>query len=171
MNEAHDLAAELRALAAAVSGPALRAAMTRVGVEAKKDVTEAARRDLGPDAAFSGWRTRGASRRAMALSSGFEQPSDSSLVLTPRPTGPWRVAESGRLRTSAPKARGAKRQRRVATYATPWGPRSFTSENPLRIGPTAGKGTWTAAVRLVEDRSVERGVELIVDEVERMLGG
>lgn len=148
----------------------LRRAMSRVGVAAKADVDEAARRDLGADRAFSGWKYRGGSGRRPVLTSGFEQPTSSRLVLTPRPSGPWVVAEHGRNATSAPKASGAKRRRRVATYRTPWGLRSFASDKPLRIRGTAGKGTWTTAVRLVEERSAERAVEAISQEVVKFLG-
>lgn len=166
MNEATRLAAELRSLAKLADGPLLKKAMTRVGVESKEDVDEVVERDLGSDGTFSGWKRIG------RLKSGFEQPTDSRLVLTPRPAGGWQVAEQGRMGGSkAPKAQGAKRRLRTTTFATPWGPRTYSSAKPLYIGRTRGKRTWTRSVELIEKRSVERGVEVLTEQIVRHLGG
>lgn len=162
MNEATRLAAELRAVAKLAEGPMLKRAMTRLGVEAKEDVDEITARDFGGDRAMSGWRNG-----TLKLKTGFEQPTDSRLVLTPRPAGPWQVAEQGRMGgAKAPKGR-----RRRATMATPWGPRTFTQSNPLRIGRTKGKRTWSRGIDLVERRAAERAADIIAAEVVRGLGG
>lgn len=125
-------------------GPAgLKAALTDVGVQAKKDLTIEAIAAVGADAKFSGWKRLG------KLTSGFDV-IDTSVIVKPRPFGGWIVAERGRKTTKAPK----RRQRVI--LATPWGPRTYTREHPLAIGRTGAKRSLTKATERIQRTSPER---------------
>jgi len=139
-----------------LSPEAQRRLASRVGVAAKRDVSDAVRGDLGGDEFMSGFTYRGAARKPVKFASGFTIRADNVVVLKPRPAGPWSVLEDGRKATRAPKAAGAKRRRRVATYGTPWGPRSYSSDRPLLIGPTQGKHSFRKASVVIARRTPDR---------------
>lgn len=139
-----DLAQRLDRLAAGLGGPAMSAIMTKLGVEAKKDATAAAQRNLGADARFSGWRKAG------ALTSGFEHVGPGSIEIVPRPRGPWIVATEGRR---AGRKRSRKRGRVVG-----W-------------GATKGKNTWSDATTDIEQATPDRALKLLSEYVGSIING
>lgn len=138
-----DLAARLDALAAGLTGDQLREVLTTVGVAAKKDLDQSIKRDLGGDNKFSGWAPR--------LGSGFEHTAGGRITLTPRPPGPWTVAESGRFRGSRVARKGRYRGRRVG-----W-------------GNTAPKRSWSDGVGIITRDTPERALTEIVALVRKVV--
>ena len=148
----------------ALTGAELRRIMIRVvgrsnnpGDDAKGDIREAVRDDFGADLAMSNWRRN----RPVQLKASDRFLSSHEVAVTPSPKGgPWQVAEDGRRGgTSVP------RRRRRVTLATPWGPRTFTRENPMTLGPSRPKRTWSKAARKIEARTPPR----VEDEMRQIL--
>ena len=148
MNEVSDLGARLDALADALTGPQLEAVMTELGVAAKKDVDAAVRADLGGDNRFSGWR------RA-PLTSGFDHTGPGVIELAPRAnaTGPFQVAEQGRMAGSTIVGR---RRRRYTGRRVAW-------------GRTRPKLTWTDAVGVIDRETPDRAMKAVVKIVRRVM--
>lgn len=140
-------------------GPAgMKAALTDVGVQSKKDMTIEAGRAVGGDLRFSGWK------RVGPLSSGFDI-EGTSVIIKPRPGGPWMVAEKGRRPTKAP------RKRSRAVLATPWGPRTYTKSEPLRIGRTAGKNALSKAAERIQRTAPARYEEALQRQLREAFDG
>lgn len=129
----------------ALSGPDKRKVLTRLGVEAKKDVAEAIKSDLG-DLSMSNWR-RG---RPINITSRFDIKSDDTLEVTPSPRarGPMRVLEEGR--------RGGSASDLVQGRRTKSGNRRRGRARGRNQGATAAKNTWSDAERLIADRTPQR---------------
>jgi hypothetical protein len=125
------LISRLGRIADTLEGTSLRASMDRVGVMAKGELRGSATDTVGGDLKFSGWPRGG------KLSSGYEHTGPGQITVNPRPYGLWVVADRGRRGAVAPK-----RKTRV-TMRTPWGPRTFTRANPMRIGSARGHRTLT----------------------------
>lgn len=115
---------KLESLSKDLTGPGLRRALTKVGMEGKSLTSAAVQGDLG-DLSMSNWR-RG---RPIQIGVRFNVLSDSAVEFTPTPrsSGPMRVLEQGR---QAGASKGRKRKGRV--------------------GATAGRGTWTDATKKME---------------------
>lgn len=129
-----------------------RKLVKQVALQAKEDVTKEIERDLGSDAKFSNWKP--------VLKAGFTLTSDTTADLKPRPSGPFAVLDQGRKRGAvAPKRKASK------TYATPWGPRTYTKAKPLVLGPTKGKDTWKRATEEIKKNTPER----VQKEVHKLL--
>lgn len=174
-----DLAAfakKIGRVSAELDGTAARKRLTRVAVDTKKDVDEAVKGDLG-DQSMSGWR-RG---KPFDIKGRFDIKSDSSFEVNPVPRGrgPMRVLEQGRNQGGASgfhgpgivrkggKGYGAGetvrnangKVRKVRTYKTKrWN------------GRTEGKGTWTDAVRLMQNRVPGRIARRFHDDLSKILG-
>jgi hypothetical protein len=137
-------------------GPAgSKAALTDVGVQAKKDLQNEAEHAVGGDLRYSGWKRMG------ALKSGFEV-EGMSVVMNPRPAGGWLVAEHGRKPTQAPKRRGRVRMK------TPWGPRTFTKSEPMGIGRTSAKHSLTKATERIQKSSPQRYDEAVQKQLKEV---
>ncbi len=107
-----------------------KSALTRLGVAAKADAAEAVKGDLG-DLSMSNWR-RG---KPIQIGARFDVKGTTvDVMATPRSRGPWRVLESGR------SAGVSKRRGRP-------------------VSASAGKGTWSDAVKLMEDRTPKRAAD------------
>ena len=83
----------------------LKAIASKAGDEAKKLATKAAKADLGPDAAFSGWRPE-----TNSLQTRYDHitPGAISFHPTRRSAGPWTVAEFGRNQAAGPRMVGPR---------------------------------------------------------------
>ena len=136
------LQAKLSRVAEALGKEGMKHALTQVGIAAKKDMDIEAVAAVGADAKFSGWKKIG------KLTSGFDI-VDTSVVIKPRPSGGWIVAEDGRKATTAPK------RRKRAILNTPFGPRTYTKQHPLRIGRTRGKQALTKATNRIQQHAPE----------------
>jgi hypothetical protein len=123
------------AIERALDGTSMRTALTRVGMSAKRELSDEGMKAIGDDLRMSGWKRGG------KLNSGFDLTSDTSLAITPRPYGLWMVVERGRRETTAPR-RGRPR---TVVLRTPFGPRTYSHERPLRIGATRGRRSLTIA--------------------------
>lgn len=121
-------------------------ALTVVGVKAQGDMLEAAAVSLGPDRSFSGWKRLGALGSALRVG-----PAEFTII--PTPYGGWIVADKGRRPGSVAPSR---RARNTTILKTPWGPRTYTVDKPLRIGPSRGHNTLTHAKMLIRSRSSQR---------------
>lgn len=145
-NDLTPFAADLNRLASALGGSEMESVMTKLGVEAKKDATAAARRDLGGDARFSGWP-----KAELAARFDHNGPGSITILPTPRSRGPWVVAEFGRKAGRKATRRGS---RRIATW-----------------GATRGKSTWSDAVAIIERETPDRAMDALVHVVKGILGG
>jgi len=139
------LGRQVAAIGQEMSGSGQRSILTKVSVEAKKDVDKEVVASLGGDRKFSNWGVR--------FGSGFEVVSDSRSELKPRPLGPWLVLEKGRKGKAAAYPRGRRRRK---VYRTPWGPRVATQANPWRSGKTAGRKVWTKAGKPIVSETPKR---------------
>lgn len=123
MGDAAELAAKLRNLSDRGLGPVGRQVVVKKAALAARPIIEdVARKDLGGDLRFSGWK------RAGNLGVKWKDPeSDGSIVLLAKPPGPWKVLERGRRAGSKTRVRGKNKGR------------------TFHWGSTFGKGTWTFA--------------------------
>lgn len=132
-----DLQAKIGRLQDALDGSAIQDITQKVALAAKRDAETELDSDLGSDRRFSGWSR-------VRLSVGFDLRSGHEAVVKPRPSGPWSVLDGGRKAG----ARVPKRRSKV-TLSTPYGPRTYTRDNPLRLGSTRGKDTWKRATTVI----------------------
>lgn len=132
-----DFQAKIDRLQDALDGSAIADITKRVAMDAKRDAESELDSDLGSDRKFSGWSR-------VKLGVGFELKSGHSAGIKPRPSGPWSVLDGGRKGG----ARVPKRRAKV-TLSTPYGPRTYKRDNPLRLGPTRGKDTWKHATTVI----------------------
>ena len=121
------LAGRLTSIADALSGDGLTAITGEVAFAAKRDALEVLEADL-PGRKFRNWRPRMTVR--------YTQPTPSAAILTPRPLGPWVVANSGRLAGRRAPRRGTRR-------SVSW-------------GSTRGRHTWDRAVTAITERTPAR---------------
>ena len=174
-----DLAAfakKIDRVAAELDGTAARKRLTRVAVDTKKDVDEAVRADLG-DQSMSGWRRK----KPLQINGRFDIKSDSSFEVNPvaRGRGPMRVLEQGRNQGGAGGFHGPGIVRK-ATETHQAGETVRTAKGRVRKvraykakrwnGRTQGKGTWTDAVRLMQDRVPGRVARRFHDDLSKILG-
>lgn len=146
-----------------LDGTAAKKRLERVAMQTKKDVEEAVRGDLG-DLSMSGW-TR---KKPIEVKGRFGVKSDTEFEVTPdrRSRGPMRVLEEGR------QARTAGDSRRKGSYTSK--KTGITKDRYARvkrnIGATDGKGTWSDAVKLMEQRVAERINREVVASLRRHFG-
>lgn len=152
------LRAKLGRISDALGPAGMRAALTDVGVQAKKDLAIEGAVAVGADLRYSGWKRLG------AVKSGFDI-DGTTVIVKPRPFGGWIVAEKGRKHTTAPK------RRKTVVLATPWGPRTYTREHPLAIGATRGKGALTKATERIQRSSPQRYDEALQRQLRELFGG
>lgn len=140
-------------LADMFDGRQLDAIATKVGVAAKRDVTDQVGRDIGRDQRMSNWGR-------FKFRSGFEV--DRGMVdLRPRPVNPWRVLEQGRK--GGHKIPKGRRRRKV--YRTPQGLRTATREKPWVGSSSRGLRTWTKSAVKIERESGERVQEAVREQL------
>lgn len=117
------------------------------GQAAKKAASTAAERDLGGDAAFSGFRRR------VPLRAGYDMDPGTRLTVNLSPKGLWMLANDGRRRRPASgrvyprKARGGLGSKALNT---PWGPR-----RSVRASTTSGFGTLKDAEIAIERDAIK----------------
>jgi len=153
-----------------LNGEAARKRLTRVAVETKKDVDEAVRGDLG-DTSMSGWR-RG---KPFDIKGRFDIKSDAEFEVNPVPRGrgPMRVLEQGRNQGGAGGFHGPGIGRKTGETARNKNGklrkvRSFKAKR--WNGATRGKGTWSDAVGLMQDRVPARIAKQFHKDLSKILG-
>lgn len=127
-------------------GRATKAATRKMAEEAEKVAMAEARRDLGGDAAFSGWR-RG---KPIPLDLQIKQVGQGALLMPTRSSaGPWTVAQRGRNNTNASGFSGPGVNRKTGlTSRTKSGAlrKVRTNKRKRWNGNTRGKNTAARAV-------------------------
>ena len=138
----------------------------RLGVVAKqtaKDVDEAVRADLG-DQSMSGWR-RGAPIQVTGVA---DVVSDTEIRVSPqrRAVGPMRVLEQGRqsYATGDRRASGSYVSKKTGERKT------RTRKVKRNTKATAGKGTWSDAVALMQARVGKRVDDQVHEAIRRHIG-
>jgi len=128
-----------------LGGQVLRVASEQVGKAAKGDATEAVRGDLG-DESMSHWRRKS----PIPIGARYDLRSDhqGEGLPTPRARGPWRVLEDGRSAGAATDVVQVGRVRKNGTRRA--------KSRGRNQGGSRGRGTWTAAVKLMADRTPGR---------------
>lgn len=141
------LARKLGQLEKEMSGEAAQQAMTKIGVEAKKEAVKAVREDLG-DESMSGWwkpTQKRPTRKPIPIVTQFDVIGDSVIEIVPRGSakGPWRVLEEGRKAGTAGEFRDfTKRQKRKdGSVVLKQGRRRYKRN----VGASPPKRTWTEA--------------------------
>jgi hypothetical protein len=146
-------ATRLEAMATAVGGEGLKAALTEVGMAAKEDVESAVRGDLG-DTSMSNWR-RGS---PFEIAGRFDVSGSTVTVLpTPRSRGPWRVLEDGRSGGASTDLVLVGRTRKNGTRRA--------KSRGRNQGRTRGKNTWTDAERLIEKKFPDRALDALMAQL------
>lgn len=173
---AQDLAAFQRKIDGVIKefdGTAGKKRLQRVAIETKKDVDEAVRNDIG-DLSMSGWR-RG---NPFEVKGRFDIISDHEFEVNPakRGRGPMRVLEQGRNQGNAGGIAGPgviqRGENTGTTLRTKAGKvRKVRARRARRWnGRTQGKGTWSDAVHLMEQRVPGRVDKEVVKALRRHLG-
>lgn len=177
MDDLAALTRKLNAIAEALEGPEMRKVMSKVGMQAKRDGLVAAAKDVGGDLAMHNWKKA-------KLNVSYEVTDDSSVVVKPTPSGPWKVISEGAAahtvtaKRTLVKGKGSRAiNKRIKSAAfgaasgsrplnTPYGPRYS-----VHIPHTRGRGTWDSATD-----KIRTGAPKVVDgEVQgilrRVIGG
>jgi len=146
-----------------LNGSAAKARLNKVALQTKPDVAEAVRGDLG-DLSMSGWR-RG---KPFDITGRYDIKSDTEFEITPQRKGygPMRVLEQGR------QAYSAGDKRRKGTYKSK--KTGLVTERFRAVkrkgGATQGKGTWSDAVGLMQDRVPARIAKQFHKDLSKILG-
>lgn len=135
MDTLAELNAKLSRLTDALEGPSQREVIGRIALAAKNDALTALDRDR-PGRKFHNWKPK--------LSVGYDVTSDTTAVVKPRPSGPWKVLNDGRRRGR----KYVRKRKRVIGW-----------------GPTKGKDTWTKAHAEIVAKTPNR----VDDEVQKHL--
>jgi hypothetical protein len=137
---------KLDQVADAIAARTLKRTLDKVGAQGKRDLDAAVSATLGYRS-MSNWR-RG---RPIPINGRYNLRSDTSLEVLPgkRAAGPLRVLEDGR-KAGMSKARRGRPSRNV--------------------GATAGKGTWTAATKAMEQSLPRVAAKAVHDELGKIFG-
>ena len=170
-------AGEADRVAAELDGTAARKRITRVAVDTKKDVDEAVRADLHGEQSFKNWR-RG---NRLEIKGRFDIKSDTEFEVNPVPRGrgPMRVLEQGRNQGGAGGFHGPGIVRKTTkNYVA--GETARTKSGRVRKvrefkvkrwnGRTEGKGTWTDAVKLMQQRVPDRVARRMHQDLSKIFG-
>lgn len=141
-----------------MSGEAARRALTRIGVDAKKDALEAVKADIS-DATMSGWwrpTARRPNRKPIQIVTAFNVTGDTELQIVPRgaSAGPWRVLEEGRKASSKGDSYGYQKRRFTKSKGVVVS--DYTRARKRNSGSTPPKNTWTEASDLMIERTPAR---------------
>ena len=146
-----------------LNGEAARKRLTKVAMETKSDVAEAVKGDLG-DTSMSGWR-RG---KPFDVLGRYEIKSDTEFEITPqrKSYGPMRVLEQGRQAYSAgdKRRKGSYKSKKTGLVTE-----RFRAVK-RNVGATRGKGTWSDAVGLMQDRVPNRIAKQFHKDLSKILG-
>lgn len=146
-----------------LDGPTARKRLTRAALQTKPDVADAVEGDLG-DTSMSGWR-RG---KPFDVLGRYEIKSDSEFEITPQRKGygPMRVLEQGRQAYSAgdKRRKGSYKSKKTGLVTERFG---AVKRN---VGATRGKGTWSDAVGLMQDRVPNRIAKQFNKDLSKILG-
>jgi hypothetical protein len=153
----------LEGLAGEFDGTNARKRLEVVARQTAKDVDEAVRADLG-DQSMSGWR-RGS---PIPVTGDAKVVSDNEISVSPmrRALGPMRVLEQGRQSYSA-----GDRRTSGSYVSKKTGERKQKTRKVKRnTKATAGKGTWSDAVLLMQGRVGQRMDAQVVDAIRSHIG-
>lgn len=148
-------AARIDKAIASFGGDELKKAMEKLGTEAKRDARHAASIDLGGDPKFSGWLG--------SLDTRFDHAGQGRISFhpTPRSAGKWTVAEYGRNTNAGPRMTGPR--------LTKTG-RVSKARVKRYNGRTAGKGTATEALAIIERETPKRAEHEIEKALKKAFG-
>jgi hypothetical protein len=156
-------AKKIERVAGELNGSAAESRLKKVALQTKPDVAEAVKGDLG-DTSMSGWR-RG---KPFDVLGRYEIKSDSEFEITPQRKGygPMRVLEQGRQAYSAgdKRRKGSYKSKKTGLVTE-----RFRAVK-RNIGATRGKGTWSDAVGLMQDRVPNRIAKQFHKDLSKILG-
>lgn len=156
-------AKKIERVADELNGSAAESRLTKVALQTKPDVADAVKSDLG-DTSMSGW-SRG---KPFEILGRYEIKSDTEFEIAPQRKGygPMRVLEQGR------QAYSAGDKRRKGTYKSK--KTGLVTERfravKRNVGATRGKGTWSDAVGLMQDRVPNRVAKQFHKDLSKILG-
>ena len=157
-------AKKIERVADELNGEAARKRLTRVAVETKKDVDEAVRQDLHGRQFFKNWRRD----NQLEIKGRFDIKSDTEFEITPQRKGygPMRVLEQGRQAYSAgdKRRKGSYKSKKTGLVTE-----RFRAVK-RNVGATRGKGTWSDAVGLMQDRVPNRIAKQFHKDMSKILG-
>jgi hypothetical protein len=146
-----------------LDGSAAKARLEKVALQTKADVADAVKGDLG-DLSMSGWR-RG---KPFDITGRYDIKSDTEFEITPQRNGygPMRVLEQGRsaYRADAQRRKGFYKSKKTGLVTE----RFRTVKR--NVGATRGKGTWSDAVGLMQDRVPARIAKQFHKDIAKILG-
>lgn len=156
-------AKKIERVADELNGSAAESRLTKVALQTKPDVAEAVKGDLG-DTSMSGWR-RG---KPFDVLGRYEIKSDTEFEITPQRKGygPMRVLEQGRQAYSAgdKRRKGSYKSKKTGLVTE-----RFRAVK-RNVGATRGKGTWSDAVGLMQDRVPNRIAKQFRKDLSKILG-
>ena len=156
-------AKKIERVADELNGSAAESRLTKVALQTKPDVAEAVKGDLG-DTSMSGWR-RG---KPFDVLGRYEIKSDTEFEITPQRKGygPMRVLEQGRQAYSAgdKRRKGSYKSKKTGLVTE-----RFRAVK-RNVGATRGKGTWSDAVGLMQDRVPNRIAKQFHKDMSKILG-
>jgi len=147
-----------------LNGSAAKARLNKVALQTKPDVAEAVRGDLHGEQSFKNWRRN----NRFEITGRYDIKSDTEFEITPQRKGygPMRVLEQGR------QAYSAGDKRRKGTYKSK--KTGLVTERfravKRNVGATQGKGTWSDAVGLMQDRVPARIAKQFRKDLSKILG-
>jgi len=159
MSEMTDFAQRVASL---TDGDVLNRMADKGGTAGKKAGLERARRDLGADLAFSGWR------RKVKLGIGWDRSGVGRVVINYRPAGIWVIADEGR--------RGGKqiKPRRGREPSAPPHPKAVRTPQGFRarstVGAWGGKGTLKDAIAAARREVPRAAAEQFRAEIGAVVG-
>jgi hypothetical protein len=141
--------------------------MHAIGKMAKSEATKAASADLGGDPKFSGW--------APTLDTRYDIVGKGKMLLkpTPKSAGPWTVAERGRNQGNASgfSGPGINRKTGLTARTKAGNVRKVRGQRARRWnGVTAGKGTATKALAVIEPKAVKVAEQHVGRAIRRTFG-
>lgn len=166
---AEQLVARLRNVEKALSAAEQRKRLVKVATAVKPLATQAARADLGANAAFDHWHKRGGGD-VIPLAVRFTMHGGGRPSLTihrdGRSAGPWLVAEQGRNQGNATGPMGPALPR----FSKKTG-KVITRRRRRWNGTTKGKDTFSDAIKLMEPKASEMFTKLTRDDVAKAAVG
>lgn len=162
----------LSQLEQAVNPAAVRKQVRSLGADLSPLWDEQLRADLGGDQSMSGWRKpskRKPGAKRVVIKGRYHQPRDyHSVAIQPTPLGPAAAFVNGRqANRTIPRGRGKRRTVVIGGQV-----RTFTRDNPLKVGAGPAHPTTARAVKdAIQRGAVEQVAESLRDTALRAFRG